>query len=239
MDRVSKAGPLPSLLGWILPHSQPRPQERASLTSLQVPVPTPLAGVARGRRTERRRGCAGLTCCSSPPTVNATDALGRHGQPALKTPNLDRLAATGCDFTAAHTEVPSCIAARRILLTGMHQAACGLVGYQDGLDWDPPHTVPGLLSAAGYQTELVGKLTSGHTRRRYGFDHRVLADDLGERGENDYTAFLRAAGCHDRRVWMAHGAEANCWIARPWHLDERTAPHDLHRRPRHRLSRTP
>jgi len=152
------------------------------------------------------------------------DALGVNGNPALKTPNLDRLATTGCNFTAAYSEVPTCIPARRILLTGMCQERTGLVGYQDELEWDPPHTIPGLLSAAGYQTELVGKLHLWPHRRRYGFDHRVLADDLGERGENDYTAFLRAEGCHDRRVWMAHGCEANSWVARPWHLDERLHP---------------
>ncbi len=149
------------------------------------------------------------------------DCLGLNGNPVLRTPNLDAVGAQGANFRNAYTEVPSCIPARRIIVTGMNQESTGLVGYQEHLEWDPPHTMAGVIGDAGYQTELVGKLHLWPLRKRYGFDHFVFGDDLGERHENDYTAFLREAGFTEPRVWMGHGCEANGWIARPWHLDER------------------
>lgn len=149
------------------------------------------------------------------------DCLGLNGNPALQTPNLDALGAAGANFANAYSEVPSCIPARRILVTGMNQESTGLVGYREGLEWEPPHTLGRQMSLAGYQTELVGKLHLWPHRKRYGFDHFVYGDDLGERAENDYSAYLRRQGLTEPRPWMGHGCEANSWIARPWHLDER------------------
>jgi hypothetical protein len=73
------------------------------------------------------------------------DGLGINGNAVLRTPNLDHLAARGVNFTRAYTTCPSCIAARRSILTGQFPVTHGLVGYEDGLEWDPPFTLPGLL----------------------------------------------------------------------------------------------
>ena len=85
------------------------------------------------------------------------DCLGIDGHPVLRTPSMDRIAGEGVRFTRAYSSCPTCIAARRSLLSGQFPATHGMVGYQDGVEWDPAHTLPGVLSRQGYQTSWVGR----------------------------------------------------------------------------------
>lgn len=151
------------------------------------------------------------------------DALGLDGHPVLSTPNLDQLGAGGGFFRRAYSEVPSCIPARRILLTGMNQVHTGMVGYRDGVEWEPPCTLPGLLSEAGYQTELIGKLHLWPVRKRYGHDHMTWADGYGGAGDspNDYMRWLSREGISEPWAWTSHGVDGNGYVGRPWHLGER------------------
>ena len=84
------------------------------------------------------------------------DALGIEGHPVLQTPNLDWLAATGARFSRAYSECPSCVPARRTMMSGTAPAANGAVGMGPDPDWAPPHLLAGELTAAGYQTEMIG-----------------------------------------------------------------------------------
>ena len=63
------------------------------------------------------------------------DCLGIAGHPDVKTPYLDHLASQGQWFPNAYTAVPSCIASRCSLLTGLCPEHHGRVGYQDRVDW--------------------------------------------------------------------------------------------------------
>ncbi len=137
----------------------------------------------------------------------------------LQTPNLDWLGSTGAFFGRGYSECPSCIPARRCLMTGTAPAANGVVGFQ-GTEWEPSHTLAGELSRAGYQTEMIGKLHLHPIRKRYGFDHMQLAD--GTRGkENDYVDWLRERhGRMEVDPGMAHGLSSNGWVGRPHHLPE-------------------
>ena len=145
--------------------------------------------------------------------------LDPHSPSCLQTPNLDWLARTGTHFHHGYSECPSCIPARRSLMTGTAPAANGAVGFKSA-PWDPPHTLAGELSKAGYQTEMVGKLHLTPHRKRYGFDHMQLAD--GTRGaDNDYVEWLRQYhGRNEVDPGMAHGISANGWVGRPHHLPE-------------------
>lgn len=149
------------------------------------------------------------------------DCLGLdpEGPNCLQTPNLDWIGRTGTHFRRGYAECPSCIPARRGLMTGTAPAANGAVGYR-GAQWDPPHTLAGELSAAGYQTEMIGKLHLMPARKRYGFDHLQLAD--ATRGDdNDYVDWLQQYyHRNDVDPGMAHGVSANGWVGRPHHLPE-------------------
>jgi len=152
------------------------------------------------------------------------DAMGFNGNPVLRTPNLDHLAATGTNFDRCYVTCPVCIPARRTLLNGQHPRTHGLTRYKDTLDFNPAHTMPGELSRAGYQTQLVGKLHQQPNRRRFGFDHMVRSDSANYRpdskyqAENDYIDWLIEQGVPS--LSNAHGINGNGRIARPFHLDE-------------------
>ena len=146
------------------------------------------------------------------------DCLGINGHPVVSAPNLDYLAASGTNFPRAYVEGPSCIAARRTILSGQKPVTHGMVTYRDGVPWEIEHTLPGELGRSGYQTQLVGKLHMHPPRKRYGFDHMVWANS--PRGENDYTSWLHDSGIEAVAPGIAHGLDSNSWVARPSHLPE-------------------
>lgn len=153
------------------------------------------------------------------------DALGVNGNRWLETPNLDHLAARGVNFSRAYSTCPVCIPARRTLLSGQSPDTHGLRNYQDGLDFDPPATLPGCLSAAGYQTQLIGKMHLHPQGRRYGFDNIILSETSHWRPQsvfqtrNDYVSWLRDQGVTDHP--HTHGISGNGRLCRPWGLEER------------------
>ena len=152
------------------------------------------------------------------------DALGINGNRTLRTPNLDALAANGTNFSHCYSTCPVCIPARRTLLSGLHPDTHGMQGYREGWDFDPAHTMPGCLSAAGYQTQLVGKLHLHPQRKRYGYDHMILSDSGNHRPtsayqfHNDYLTWLKDQGFAHHAT--AHGISGNGRIARPWTISE-------------------
>lgn len=152
------------------------------------------------------------------------DALGINGNNILRTPNLDSLAASGTNFTRCYVTCPVCIPARRTLISGLHPNTHGMHGYQDGCEFNPAHTLPGELSKAGYQTQLVGKLHLHPQRKRFGFDHMVLSDsgnyrpDSPYQDQNDYIDWFNEQNIP--AIANAHGIGSNSRTARPYHLDE-------------------
>jgi len=146
------------------------------------------------------------------------DCLGIAGHPVLQTPNLDSIAGAGAQFTRAYSTCPSCIAARRNLLSGQFPSTHGMVGYQEGVAWEPEATLPGVLREAGYQTWFVGRDMHQHPKRkRFGYDHMVCGD---YDGEPDYARWLRAHGPAGQAGIFGAGLLNNDWTARPWYLPE-------------------
>ena len=148
------------------------------------------------------------------------DHLGIAGHPVVRTPYLDSFVQRGAYFPNAYTEISSTTGARRVLLGGQGNYACGLVGYSS-TEWFPEHTIASVLAGAGYHCINVGWRNLHPRRKLYGF-HTVIPHDLHE-GEDDYMEWLR----REAGPWAqerAHGAGCNDWPARPWHLDERYHP---------------
>ena len=136
------------------------------------------------------------------------DCLRIDGHPVLLTPNMDSLAAGGVRFTRAYTTCPTCIAARRSLLSGQFPSTHGMVGYRDGIEWNAPLTLPGVLSKAGYHTHLAGRaMHQSPTWKRYGFDSMVT--------NVDYLEWLKEQ-VPDAGGFFGSGITHNDRTAHPW-----------------------
>ncbi len=76
--------------------------------------------------------------------------------PALRTPNLNRLARDGTLFTRAYTSNPTCTPARASMITGRYPSQHGAWSLGTKLP-ETERTVGEELQRAGYRTALVGK----------------------------------------------------------------------------------
>lgn len=89
------------------------------------------------------------------------ETLGCYGNPVIKTPNLDALAAEGVRFTNAFCTTASCSASRSVILSGMYNHANGQYGHQHSyhhfISFENIKTLPVLLTEAGYRTGRIGK----------------------------------------------------------------------------------
>ncbi len=89
------------------------------------------------------------------------EALGCYGNPVIKTPNLDGLAAEGVRFTNAFCTTASCSASRSVILSGMYNHANGQYGHQHSyhhfISFENIKTLPVMLTGAGYRTARIGK----------------------------------------------------------------------------------
>lgn len=84
--------------------------------------------------------------------------LSCHGNPILKTPNLDRLHNESVRFTDFHVS-PTCAPTRAALLTGRHEFKSGVthtIHERERLALDAV-TLPQALKSAGYATGIFGK----------------------------------------------------------------------------------
>jgi arylsulfatase len=84
--------------------------------------------------------------------------LSLHGNPILKTPNLDRLAEGSVRFGEFHAS-PMCAPTRGQLITGMDAAKNGLVNVSSGRAFLKPElpTMGNIFMANGYKTGVFGK----------------------------------------------------------------------------------
>lgn len=84
--------------------------------------------------------------------------LGAAGNPHIHTPNLDRLARTGVNFTNGIISTPQCAPSRGIMLSGLETYQSGLIS-NGQTDFKPglgPNVVQ-QMRASGYDTTLIGK----------------------------------------------------------------------------------
>lgn len=127
--------------------------------------------------------------------------LGCYGSSAIRTPNLDRLAADGVVFRHGYACSPWCSSTRIGLYTGRYptRLPAGLEepltthSEGNGIPADHP-TLPSLLLAAGYQTAMFGKWHCGwlpwYSPLRIGF--QVFFGNLD--GAIDYFEHINTIG---------------------------------------------
>ncbi|MEM1443583.1 MAG: arylsulfatase, partial [Verrucomicrobiota bacterium] len=117
--------------------------------------------------------------------------LSCHGNPVLKTPNLDQLHSESIRFTNFHVS-PFCTPTRAALMTGRYPGKTGAYRTSSGrtmLHRDE-ETVADVFSANGYATGMVGKWHLGdnapHRPQDHGFDHVVWHRCGGVGQASDY-----------------------------------------------------
>lgn len=125
------------------------------------------------------------------------DVLGAYGNPHVKTPNIDRLAAEGVLFERCYTPNPVCAPTRASIVTGRYPRAHGL--WANGVPL-PRHErfFTRALAENGYDCGLIGKLHlsacfKGRTEPRYddGFTFFQWAHDPTHGSpENQYHRWL-------------------------------------------------
>jgi arylsulfatase A-like enzyme len=99
----------------------------------------------------------------------AWNAVGYSGNKMIKTPNLDRLASEGVNFSHAITPCPVCVPARTSILTGRLTETTTIRDNSDVKTGDCYYpTFDEILAKRGFVTEVYGKFHSpGHMARVY------------------------------------------------------------------------
>jgi arylsulfatase len=151
------------------------------------------------------------------------DFLGIEGHRSLLTPNLDNLAASGAWFSRAYSTCPTCIAARRSMLSGQFPRTHGLVGYAENQYWDAPPALPEVLRDAGYHTYFVGRSMHQYPkRRRFGYDHMVINEDYRDWVSHriPYETGHEGGELYPDSIAYSYGTMHNDYTAHPWTYDE-------------------
>ena len=106
------------------------------------------------------------------------DTIGRLGNRWIDTPHLDWLVDEGIWFGKAYADSPICMPSRATIMTGMCGATLGLTGNTESVSPLSEYpTLPGVLTAAGYQTRAQGKMHFHPMRSHYGFETMELPMD--------------------------------------------------------------
>lgn len=114
--------------------------------------------------------CSEAECAERPNIIllfaddQRADTVGAHGNPHIRTPNLDRLAAEGFSFRrnycAGSFSGAVCVASRAMLMTGRHWM--NLPEKKTATDWGDAETLPARLTAEGnYRSYMIGKWHNG------------------------------------------------------------------------------
>jgi arylsulfatase A-like enzyme len=122
--------------------------------------------------------------------------IAAHGNPVIKTPNLDRLHSNSVRLTDFHVD-PTCSPTRSALMTGRYSTRTGVWHTINGRSMMRPDelTLAEVFKANGYNTAMIGKwhLGDNHPCRPQdqGFDHSVWhhgggLDNAPDYWENDY-----------------------------------------------------
>ncbi len=116
---------------------------------------------------------------------------GFMGDRVVQTPNLDRLAAGGVTFDNAYCNSPLCSPSRQSFMAGLY---CHHADIWNNTASFPEDTVTWahMLSLAGYETSLVGKMHFNSYQKMYGFDRRPVLEG-NEAGQSFYSYGVRTS----------------------------------------------
>jgi arylsulfatase A-like enzyme len=107
--------------------------------------------------------------------------------PAVKTPNMARMAKAGTSFQHAISNNPVCVPHRCMLLSGQWPHRTGAVDNQGGLG-PTDKTLGHIFSDAGYRTGYTGKWHAGGFAHKAGFDWHMLWGDTNDHWNSYWQA---------------------------------------------------
>ncbi|RPI20016.1 MAG: N-acetylgalactosamine-6-sulfatase [Acidobacteria bacterium] len=126
--------------------------------------------------------------------------VGCFGQQKIRTPNIDKLAASGIRFTRHYSGSPVCAPSRGVLMTGLHSGHAVIRNNKEiQPEGQPPlpagtQTLARLLQKSGYRTGCFGKWGLGFPGSpgeplRQGFD-RFFGYNCQRHAHNYYPTYL-------------------------------------------------
>jgi len=128
---------------------------------------------------------------------------GCYGDPLVRTPNIDRLAADGVRFDNAYCQAPLCGPSRASVLTGRHCHSCRVYTHGQKTPLAEVPTLGSVFREAGHVTGAIGKVhvLGESAERDLGFDDRQMRfytyhfrdyiDAVGEDAVNRYATYRK------------------------------------------------
>ncbi len=109
------------------------------------------------------------------------DCLGCTGNPVIKTPVVDALAAKGVLFTKNFCQTPQCVPSRMSIHTGRYPHTHRTLTNSYQIADDEP-TLARILAAAGYRTVITGERPFAPRYQMAGFERRLEAEPGKDHG---------------------------------------------------------
>jgi N-sulfoglucosamine sulfohydrolase len=137
------------------------------------------------------------------------EQVGCYGLSNIKTPNIDRIAASGTRFDKAFASTASCSGSRTVIYTGLHTHETGSYGLTHGRNGfqtsDNIETMPMLLNSQGYKTGIIGKVHVSPARQ-YEWQERFESESrnvamIAERA----AQFIESANQEDKAFCLTIG----------------------------------
>lgn len=147
--------------------------------------------------------------------------FGCYGAVKVKTPHIDRLAASGIRFTDGHSAASVCTPSRYAFMTGQYAFRQPNTGIARGIEGllipEGRTTIAQVMKRAGYSTGVVGKwhLGLGTTPTDYNSEIKPGPLEIGF----DYAWLLPATGDRTPCVWVENRKVVNLDPADPIRLD--------------------
>jgi choline-sulfatase len=144
--------------------------------------------------------------------MQRADTIGALGNPAIRTPHLDRLVREGTAFTRCFTPSPVCVPARYCLHYGRwpHRTGCTHNGERVA---DDGRSYVERLGRAGYRTHGIGKMHFEPFDALRGFHSREIQEEMvDDPRRDDYQRHLHASGFD--HVLDPHGVRSD-WYYLP------------------------